>query len=770
MKRKNPLALLGALLALAFNPDSPAKAASDPAATGAISPTDSKSEETVVLNPFVVVSQTEGYMATNSISGTAMNTPLREVPMSISVLTSELITDIGANDMTDILKMNSSVTLQQRPHFSNRGANWTIRGFASRNVLVDGVTAGNNILPQLIDRVEIVKGPNTLYGQSDPGGLINVITKRPRGTAHQHLRVFGGSDNQWGADVDVNVPAADGRAGLRVLAGYSRTDGYRLVDGDEVRYGALVGEYQVGRKTTLLLSASGRESEGVAAQRSTFSFEIVPTDLNGDGVINTTVVNGVQENTARYNAYFLPRDFTSSTAKNRMEWSNWNLNTGFRHAFNPSTMLQYNFVNTQQRLAFTAREYNTFNAAGTSDGKHNAGDETSRTDAHTLQLAMNFDTGPATHRVLVGGRSTEDRNSSSVYDLRTLGPTSERETLSRLIANGRNIRLYLTKADVLSGVPYWLDDVPTREETIAYGTRTSSVAFTSTDVRSLYATDSIGLMNQRLKVLAGLRYVEIETSSTSLTGALSGLVTRGSDTSYQLGANYEISPNWVMFANTATAFNPNSPDATTGQTREPESSEAYEIGFKFENLLGGRVSGSIAAFHIAKDNVVRSDYNPVLFRNVSEISNDESEGVDLEVFYNIARHWQVMLGYTYMDAKVVKSQTTALGMPLEGAARNRATFWTSYSFTSGALRGLRIGGGGVCVEGPILQFGTSTNRLVVQGGYTELGAFVGYDTDLQGRKLTLGLNVTNLTDKFYLEARAASNTPRQFVLSASLAL
>ncbi|MBP8256416.1 MAG: TonB-dependent receptor [Opitutaceae bacterium] len=728
------------------------------------------SGETVVLNPFVVSDDTKGYLATNSISATAMNTPLVDLPMSIGVLTSELIADIGANDITDILKMNSSVTQQGRPHFSNRGSNWTIRGFGTRNVLVDGVPAGNNILPQLIDRVEIVKGPNTLYGQSDPGGLINVITKRPRGAAHQLFRVYGGSQNQVGADVDVNVPAANGRAGLRVLSGYSQTDGYRQVDGEEAHYAALVSEGQVGEKTTLLFSATGREAEGVAAQRSTYSFEIIPTDLNGDGVINNTVVNGVNESTARYNASFLPEDFTCSTAKDRVKWSNWALNAGFRHAFTSQTMLQYYFVNTQQSLAFNSREFNTFNAAGVSDGVHFAGTEKSLTDAHTLQLAWNFETGPASHRVLVGGRMTEDRNSSDVYRLRTLGPAVERDALNRLIASGRKIRLYLTKADVLGGVRYWEDEVPTREETISVGSRTSSVAYTSTDVRSIYVTDSMGLLDEKLKVLAGLRYVDITTGATQLGGGPSGPGADGSDLSYQLGANYRFTPNFVVFANTATSFNPNSPDATTGETRKPESSEAYEVGVKFEGLMNGRVSGSIAAFRITKENVVRSDYSPTLFRNVSEISNDRSEGVDLEAFYNVTDAWQFMLGYTFMDAKVVKSQTSALGMRLEGAPPSRATFWTSYEFTSGPLKGWRIGGGGVSIDGPIQQFGTSNNRLVKQSGYTELGAFARYSTEIGNRKLDLGINVNNLTDKFYLEARAGSSTPREIVLSASLQL
>ncbi len=757
MKKNKLLAPFAAFIAALTNPLAEAQ-----------STTASNLPDPILLSPFEVTGNTEGYMATNSISGTAMNTPLKDVPMAINVITAELISDMGVTDMTDILKMNASITMQARAYFTNRGANWTIRGFGTRNLLVDGVTGGNQIPPQLIDRVEIVKGPNTLYGQSDPGGLINIITKRPLPVQHQRFSALAGSDGQLGFDLDVNTPLANGAASLRLLAGYSQTDGYRRVDGEEINYLGLVGEIKLSAKTTFLFNASGRESDGVAAQRSTFSFEVIPTDLNGDGVINNTVVRGVREATARYNARFLPPDFTTSTADNKMEWSNWYLSTGLRHAFTPQIMGQYNYVNTQQRLGFTSREFNTFNASGVSDVKHTGGDETNRTNAHTLQLAMNFETGNISHRVLVGGRSTADTRRSDVYDLRALGPASERNVMNQMIANGRNLRLFLTKDDVLSGVPYWLDDVPTKAEAFALGTRVGAVGESTTDVNSAYITDSVGLMDNRLKLLAGLRYVEIKNASQSVTGSLIGNVQESSDSSYQLGVVYDLTPNLVVFGNTATAFNPNSPDSQTGQTREPERSLAYEIGLKFENLFSGRLSGTVSLFEITKENLVRSDYNPVTFSNVTEISDDESKGIDTELFITLKPQWQVVLGYTHMKTQVVKSQTAALGLPLEGAPPDKATLWTSYEFASGPLKGLRFGGGGVFVRGPIQQFGVSSNRLVVQRGYTELNLFARYETAYRDHKLGFGLNVNNLTDKFYLKARAASNTPRQIIFSTSL--
>ncbi len=727
-------------------------------------------DEPLLLNPFEVTTDTKGYMATNSISGTAMNTPLREVPMAISVITSEFIADTSANDMTDILKMNAAVTMRARPSFGSRLSSWTVRGFSIRALLVDGITAGNSIPPQLIDRVEIVKGPNTLYGQSDPGGIINIITKRPLPTQQQKLTASAGSDGQLAVDLDLSVPLKDGLGGVRLLTGFNETDGYRIVDGEQVRYAGLVGNYRVGERTTLLLNASGREAQGLATERSAFSFEIIPTDLNRDGIIDGTVVKGVRENTARFNASFLPRNYCSATAKNKTDWSNWYLGTGLRHEFNQAISVQYNYVNTQQGLGFTARDYNTFSAAGSADARFDGGDVKNITDAHTLQFALSLDTGPLKHRILLGGRSTEDFSRSNVYLLRSLGPANERAALSQLVASGRNIRPFLTKSDVIKGSKYWEDDVPTLSELFTLGSRDGNVDFSLIDVNSAYITDSISLLDNRIKLLAGLRYIQIESSSTSTAGALIGGLQKSSDTSYQAGAVYDITPKVAAFANTATSFNPNPPDPQTGFNREPERSLAYEIGVKLEGLFDNRISGSVSLFKITKENLVRSDYNPVTFSNTTEISDDESKGFDAEFFLGLTSNWQVVLGYTYIDSKVVKSQTAALGLPLEGAPPHKTTIWTSYQIGSGPLKGLRFGGGAAMVSGPIHQFGTSSNRLILQKSYNDFNVFMRYETKLGKKNMSLGFNVTNLTDEFYLESRGGSNTPRQFIFSTSIDL
>lgn len=136
----------------------------------------------VLLDPFdVSATPTKGYMATNTISGTAMNMPLREVPMAINVITSEFLEDSLVGNLADAFDYNSSITQTFRPQVANLRQIFAIRGFLTRNILVDGVLGGNEVPTYIIDRIEVVKGPNTLYGQSDPGGLINIVTKRPTG-------------------------------------------------------------------------------------------------------------------------------------------------------------------------------------------------------------------------------------------------------------------------------------------------------------------------------------------------------------------------------------------------------------------------------------------------------------------------------------------------------------------------------------------------------------------------------------------------------------
>ena len=723
-------------------------------------------DDPIILNPFdVTAAPSKGYMATNTISGTAMNTPLKDVPMAINVITAEFLADSLVGSFERALDYNSAITQTGRLPLNNRTDPFAIRGFRNRNTLVDGVIAGDFIPPQMIDRIEVVKGPNTLYGQSDPGGLINVISKRPQGRNRLSLRLSAGDHGLFGADFDSNVVAGGGGIALRIVGAHNRTDGYRFVDGNDSNFLGIAGDVKLAKDTTALFHVSGTETDGINSQRSTFSFELIPTDLNGDGRIDGTIVNGIAENTARYNNTFLPRDYTSATAGTRFEQESKFLQFGLRQRLGRHANLQYMFVRTDQDMDQTFREYNTFNPAGSSDANHTAQLNSNRTDAHTINSLFTVTTGPLTHRLLVGGRYIWDQSEGAGQSLRTLGPAAERATLERLISQGRRIRLFLTKNDVLSGVKYWLDDTPTAQELRTLGTRGGNVYMSESRVSSAYVSDSIAMLGNRLKLLTGLRYVRIRSQSTDLAGAKIGVLNDQDDTSYQLGATYDLTARLAAYANTATAFNPNGFDDLNGIFFDPEVSRAYEVGLKFEDLWSGRLGGSVSVFQIRKENVRRSDYNPVTFRTDNEITDDESRGWETELFYNPTKSWQLVINYSRIDAKVIVSRTAAKNLPLEGATPHRLTLWSNYAVEAGPLKGLRFGGGMIYAKGPIQQFGTSNSQLVREDGYTTFSVFARYPVKLLEQRVSLGVNVDNLTDVFFMRARAGTNTPRQIAVS-----
>lgn len=737
----------------------------------------------VHLSPFDVTSQEpNGYLASNTMSGTALNMPLKDVPMAINVITSEFLQDAGLTELVRVFDYTTSITQAGRPDVRPRGSLFTIRGFRTRNVLLDGVAIGDYVPADLIDRVEVVKGPNTLYGQSDPGGLINIISKRPRTKDAAALNASYGSWNTFKAGVDVNRVLTEQLA-VRVLGSWQSTDGWHVIDGLDSKFGAGMVDWKPFPETKVQLTYSYNTDEGSPASRSTSPFVVIPTDLNGDGD-KTDTVDGVPEANTRYNNDFVPWRWTSETDRNRTERGTEFVRAAVTQSVGEHVDAQYQYIRTVQDMRNNFRGFNTFNAAGSAPADYTFERYHALTSAHSLNLNGRFESGSVKHSIVAGVRYTEDTDQTLSLGLRPTGSATELARLNQLSADtGRTFRRTYTRTDLQNGVDIWHEDVPTNADFYQYGTyfdpNTGGILAAEnptsyTDVTTYYVSDSISLLDDRLRVLLGLRSVEISEYTHNFDGSTKpfsdGSAERTSrDTSFQVGVNYRINDHLVPFANYATAFNPNGYDSANNGFYEPERSKAWEAGFKFDGFLDGRVSGTLSYFRITKNNVVRSNYTPgPPPANVTEISDDRSQGVDAELFVDLTPQWQLMLGYTYMDAKTIKSATTALGLALEGAAPQKYSIWTSYRFESGPLQGLRFGGGMFQAVGRIQQFGTSNFRLHYQDGFYEVAAFVRYETRIGGREVSLALNGNNLTDQEYYRSRGDLNDPRSITFSVGL--
>jgi len=220
------------------------------AQTAAAAPaTAAKDDDTVVLSPFkVTTDKDDGYAATNSVSGSRVNTPIKDIPIPIQVITDQFINDIGATNLRDSLAYVSSISIQSQNDLENRGGTFgnpygpggvnnpegvtsningvqiKMRGFITNNVLRDGFYRGSPSDAINIERVEVVQGPNALlYGTGNFGGVVNYLTKKPQDTAHAAANVQVGTESFYRATIDSTGPIAPTLA-YRVVGAWEDSD------------------------------------------------------------------------------------------------------------------------------------------------------------------------------------------------------------------------------------------------------------------------------------------------------------------------------------------------------------------------------------------------------------------------------------------------------------------------------------------------------------------------------------------------------------------
>ncbi len=222
-----PPALIAFLFSLGLGAISPLTGV---AQTAPADKTDPSLDDTVVLSPFVVSTEKDsGYRAANSISGTRLNTPIKDTPMPIEVITRKFIDDTGATDLRSALKYSSGVILTSQNDMSSLGANAyqgpggvnnpegatanpnavqiKLRGFVTDNALRDGFIRQNSTDSVNIDRVEVVRGPAALfYGTGNFGGVVNYLVKRPSEKRTSGYDVTLGTEGLMRGQFDLSGP------------------------------------------------------------------------------------------------------------------------------------------------------------------------------------------------------------------------------------------------------------------------------------------------------------------------------------------------------------------------------------------------------------------------------------------------------------------------------------------------------------------------------------------------------------------------------------
>jgi iron complex outermembrane recepter protein len=222
----------------------------------------SEKETTIELSPFVVTDdQDTGYLASNTLAGSRLNTPLKDTAASISVFTSEFLSDIGAFDISEAMLYAVNVEFQlDDDRATNPNGNETVAGHQRYRIRGLAASQAQNYfswsIPSesaLIDRIEDSRGPNSvLFGIASPGGLINSMSKQAQtGRSFRKGSLTAGSYDSWRAAFDLNQPARDGRLAFRLNTVYNRTNSFRHWVYQEHQRAHLAGKYIISDRTRI---------------------------------------------------------------------------------------------------------------------------------------------------------------------------------------------------------------------------------------------------------------------------------------------------------------------------------------------------------------------------------------------------------------------------------------------------------------------------------------------------------------------------------------
>ena len=220
-------------------------------------PAKSGEEAAVIMPTFTIQSETEsGYAATNSISATKVATELKKMPVSIDVLTEQLFKDYGLTEIYDIIGLSSGVSSTQRAATGNLES-YTIRGFTTFFSARNGNTNFRSFDSANVSRVEVVNGPaSVLYGQLDPGGVANTVTKQPSAKRSSNLKLDIGSWEYYRAEIGTTGPLnSSGTLTYRIDASYLDRGGYRDFDEQQKSFIAPVIRWAPRKGTALTLDA-----------------------------------------------------------------------------------------------------------------------------------------------------------------------------------------------------------------------------------------------------------------------------------------------------------------------------------------------------------------------------------------------------------------------------------------------------------------------------------------------------------------------------------
>lgn len=538
-----------------------------------------------------------------------------EIPQAEQVIDQQQLRDINALDLDAALSLSASIARQ-----NNFGGLWNafaVRGFVGdenlpSNYLVNGFNAGRGFAGPRdlsgIEAVEILKGPRAaLFGRGEPGGTVNLVTKRPRFESAGEIRLLGGSFDTWRADADVQTVLGDA-VGVRFVGFYEDAGSFRDTV-ESKRFGVMPSvAVKLGDATRIVYELEYARQEipfdrGVVAvngrlgaiPRSRFLGE------PGEGP-NVAEVLGHQIE--------LQHDFSD----------NWSALVGINYR-------DTSLFGTSTEAELTASRQRLFRDGRTLTRQRRLRDYDATYFVARTELAGNFATGDITHRVLIGADT--DRFENDQVFLRVRSPS--------LASNPSEQQLQAI--DIFNPV-YGRFPLP------APTPLTNRVEVQK--ATGVYAQYQVGF-SERFELRIGGRYDDYDQRLTDRAAA--GRVTRTGENRFspQVGAVWRASPELSVYATYGENFRPLSGADFAGNPFDPNRSESIEGGIKYA-AASGRLTATASVFRINQGNILVAD--PANAGFTIAAGEARSRGFEFDLEGEIAEGLDLWVSYAYVDAEV----------------------------------------------------------------------------------------------------------------------
>jgi len=642
----------------------------------------------------IVGRSTRKYNSDYSFSATKTAALNKDIPQSISTITKELIADKGAFYLADAVKMASGVIPAS---YYNQ---YTIRGISQNEEgqIINGMrTRQYYFLQPLttnIERIEVIKGPSSAtFSSVDPGGSINMVTKKPLATDRKEVSLSVGSFSTLRGTLDFTGPLNESKTLLyRVNGAYQEAKSFRDL---------------VNNKSFLLSPSFSY----IPNEKTAINTELILSSMNGNLDRGQPIFGAVAGKTDLNKTPIslnlgAPSDFFKSKEMILM--------TNFAHKFN--SKIGFNASYMKQTWTEDLQEHRTTNAFAvdmnnkpvTSLAMMQFVQREQNWDIDNLSAYLNFDfkTGKLNHKLLTG------------YDLSSWNKNK---------GGGQNAaRGYLLKDGTIAGsfIPANADNYQTttidgvvmpKPNVDYFNLNNPSYKITSADdytlnvltalpsalttTNALYIQDQIQW--QRITFLLGLRQEWFEDitnyeSNNELTVKKSALLPR-------VGITYAINKAINVYTTYLEGYQPQSNTVTlmpqtgslpAGSLFDPLESNLKEVGLKAV-FLNNTMSFNAAFYEINQRNILMNANDPANPDLLVTRGAERSRGFECDLAGYITPHWQINASYSFIDAEIINDQNPALiGARKQNTPKNSANLWTRYNFAAETvLKGFGVGFG-----------------------------------------------------------------------------